>query len=123
MDSPPARFQIEELLTHSDWLRRLAGELVRSSDSPDDVLQDTWLAALRSPPLRDRAAEPWLVEVVKNFAFRAYRSRRARETREARGELVPAGPVPPDVLVERAEAQRLMVEAVLRLAEPFRSTV
>ena len=40
---------LESLLRHSDWLTSLARRLVVSSRA-DDLVQDTWLAALRNPP-------------------------------------------------------------------------
>jgi RNA polymerase sigma-70 factor (ECF subfamily) len=124
--SPPHAFRIEELLAHADWLRRLALHVVRGADGAeaDDVLQETWVAALRSPPRRDRPAEPWLAEVLRNFARRALRAGRARRLRHERAEgPAPAVEVTPERLLERAEAQRQVVELVLALDEPFRSTV
>jgi DNA-directed RNA polymerase specialized sigma24 family protein len=45
---------IEELLTRSDWVRRLARHL--AGDEADDIVQDAWVAAWRSPPDEDRPA-------------------------------------------------------------------
>src|SRR4029079_16534793 len=41
---------IERLLAHADWLRALATYLVRSPAEADDLVQETFVAALRSPP-------------------------------------------------------------------------
>jgi RNA polymerase sigma-70 factor (ECF subfamily) len=123
MSSPPPTFGIDELLAHADWLRRLALHVVRGPDG-EDVLQETWVAALRSPPRRDRAAEPWLAEVLRNFARRALRTdTRARRRESGRDAVAPSAATTPDVLLERAEAQRLLAELVMALDEPFRSTV
>jgi RNA polymerase sigma factor (sigma-70 family) len=124
MGSPT--FSIEELLAHADWLRRLARQ-VAGEQAADDAVQDTWVAALRAAPRRDGIAEPWLAEVLRNFVRRALRSERARGHREARARrdpaLAPAAAATPEVLLERAEAQRALVDLVLALDEPFRSTV
>jgi RNA polymerase sigma factor (sigma-70 family) len=128
---PPASSGIEDLLAHAEWLRRLAGHLVRGHDPTlgDDAVQDTWVAALRAPPGRDRPAEPWLAEVLRNFVRRALRADRSRRGREARaadedlGPLAIAAAATPELLLARAQAQRLLVELVVALEEPFRSTV
>ena len=35
-------FNPETLLTHSDWVRKLAHSLVFDPDQVDDVVQETW---------------------------------------------------------------------------------
>jgi RNA polymerase sigma factor (sigma-70 family) len=124
MEPVRSSFEIRELLAHADWLRRLARHVVRGEGEADDLLQDTWVAALRAPPGRDREAQPWLAEVLRNFARRAWRSGRARQRREEQTEpFDPAAATTPDLLLERAQAQRLLAELVVSLDEPFRSTV
>jgi RNA polymerase sigma factor (sigma-70 family) len=115
----PSSFHIEELLAHADWLRRLARHVAR--EDADDVVQETWVAALRSGPAA-RIARPWLAEVLRNFARRALRTDRARQAREERVEPLDT-PATPETLVERAEAQRLLAGLVMALDEPSRSTV
>jgi RNA polymerase sigma factor (sigma-70 family) len=124
MGREPA-FRIDELLAHADWLRRLARHLVHEGgDEAADAAQDTWVAALRAPPLRDRPAEPWLAEVLRNFVRRRRRTDEARRARDERAGADEHAPVPtPETLLERAQAQRLLVDLVTALDEPFRSTV
>ena len=117
----PPDSQIQELLAHADWLRRLARHVVRGGEG-EDVVQETWVAALRAPPRGAGAVRPWLAEVLRNFARRALRNDRARRAREERLEM-PAPPATPETLVERAQAQRLLALLVVSLDEPFRSTV
>src|SRR5262245_44430244 len=50
----------EELLRHAGWLRRLAHALASDSAAAEDAVQDTYLAALTTPPSADRPARPWL---------------------------------------------------------------
>src|SRR5689334_12909170 len=109
---------IEDLLAHSDWLWRLAGQLAVDRD-PEDGLQDTWVAALRSPPKADRSTRPWLARVFHN-ALRG--QRRAERVRERVAPLLAdlqadAGVPSPHELLERAQLQRALAEAVVLLDE------
>ena len=113
---------LEALLAESAWLRRLATSLVRDPAAAEDLVQETWLAALKNPPTTDRPLRPWLRTVLENFVrmrARAEQSRAARERREARDE-VTQGEVE---LVDRVEEQRFLAREVLKLEEPFRSTL
>jgi len=113
---------METLLSHRDWVRRLARSLVRDEASADDVEQRTWLAALRRPPLDASTARAWLSRVVRNEAFgvrRADGRRAAHERIGARGETIRSTA---DVVAE-AESHKRLVEAVLGLPEPQRATV
>ena len=47
--SPDATVDIEDLLAHEGFLRSLAGRLVSDPAAADDVVQETWVAALASP--------------------------------------------------------------------------
>lgn len=112
----------EELLAQSAWVRRLAHSLVGEAAAADDVVQETWKAALAHPPAGDRPLRPWLARVVANFARQRARSdgrRGARERDAARAEALPG----PDELVERLDSQRALAEELAQLAEPQRSTL
>lgn len=115
----------ELLLAQADWVRSLVRRLVADESRADDVLQSTWLAALLHPP-RDvhsvSALRAWLAKVSRRFVFRAHRSdiRRAdREQFSARRERLPSTAE----IVEHESARRTIVEAVLALSEPYRSTL
>ena len=112
--------QTEELLAHGRWLRSLARSLVRDAPTADDLVQDTYLAALRHPP--KRALRPWLARVLKNLALQRRRADCRRERREeigAHSESLPSSAE----LSERLEVQHRIVEAVLALEEPYRSAI
>lgn len=113
---------VEDLLREGAWVRALARRLVVDDAAADDVVQDTWVAAMRSAPAEREQLRPWLARVVRNFAASARRSdahRAAREADVARHE--PEGSASDSL--ERLEAQRVLVEALAELAEPYRTTL
>ncbi|NVB81627.1 MAG: sigma-70 family RNA polymerase sigma factor [Kofleriaceae bacterium] len=114
----------EELLVHAGWLRALALRLVRDSDIADDLVQDTWIATMRRTPERSESAKSWLAKVMLNRLRMRARGEGRRTAREQATLLIEGDDVPTqDVLVARAETQRKLVELVLRLDEPYRTTV
>jgi RNA polymerase sigma factor (sigma-70 family) len=120
MDS--AAPNLDVLLGEAGWVRALAHSLVRDPAAADDVVQETWLAALRRPPDTTRPVRPWLARVVENFARMRMRGEAGRERREegaARAESLAST----EELCARVETQRLLALEVLALAEPFRSTI
>jgi RNA polymerase sigma-70 factor (ECF subfamily) len=114
--------EIAELLDDAGWIRSLAASLIGDGAQADDLVQDTWLAALRRPPRAAGEARPWLARVVRNLARNARRERVRREAREELAHEERALPSP-DALAQQAEAQRLLAEAVTRLAEPLRDAI
>ena len=116
------RFDQAELLNQTDWIRALARRLVYDPGEVDDVIQDTWVALIRRPPLRTVPLRRWVAAVVLNLARQRGRGegrRRRREQAAATGEAIQ----PTDAIVARAEAHRAVVAVVLKLAEPYRTTV
>lgn len=113
--------EITELLREAGWLRALAGSLMGDAAQAEDLLQDAWLASLRRPP---RAGEPrpWLARVVRNLARNRRRDGARRAAREAFAHEERA-PAEPQALVQQAETQRLLAEAVTRLEPALRDVV
>jgi RNA polymerase sigma-70 factor (ECF subfamily) len=116
------------LLEHTAWLRRLAMSLVRDAAAADDLVQDTWVAALRQPPNSDRPLRPWLRRVIENaarFRWRGDKNRAAREERAVVGVTAGGGDATPssEELLARHETQRLLARLVGELDEPYRSTI
>src|SRR5262245_11624653 len=112
----------ESLLAHSAWVRGLVRALVRDPGQVDDVVQETWLAALEEPGRRWLDPRAWLGGVARNLTRDTNRRdarRTRREERAARSEALPST----DALVEKAELQRRVAKAVLELDEPCRSTL
>jgi RNA polymerase sigma factor (sigma-70 family) len=124
MNSESPRIPLEDLLADATWIRSLAGSLVRDAAAADDIVQETWGAALTNPPRAEQPARPWLRAVVTNAARKLFREegrRRARERASAgpEGSRLPG----PGELAERLETQRMLAGLVAGLKEPFRSTV
>ena len=123
VDQPEPRLDTEHLLEHTVWMTALARSLVGDISAAEDVVQETWIALLDKPPRDPRASPSWLARVLRNLANRLHRGERNRRRREslvARKEHVPAAA---ENLLERAELQRQVVDEVIRLDEPYRSTV
>ena len=121
---PVPSASIDDLLAHAGWLRRLARHLVRDADLAEDVTQETWVSATRAPPERGRPARPWLAQVLRNVVRMRARSERQRRRWESAGDgAVLAAVSSPQAAQERLELHRQVVEIVLGLEEPFRTTV
>ena len=118
---------VAELLEHSDWIRKLAYVLVRNDTQADDLTQETWLAVLRSPPTPSLPVRPWLSQVVRNVLRMEYRGEKRRRVRESESHHSatsdPASLETPERLVARAQTQRMLSALVLKLDDPYRSTV
>ena len=126
-----------ELLTaQTAWVRALARSLVRDVHLADELAQEALVAALESSQEaaggKSRGDESpgawdegrlrgWLRAVLRN---RASSHRRKSSTREARERSVARPEACLDErLEERATEARRLVEEVMELAEPYRSTV
>lgn len=123
MEITPHTPSAEELLRHSAWVQALALRLVRDAGTADDLVQDTWLAALKHGPTGDEKLRPWLSRVLRNFSRMRTRSERAREQRERRVATPHDSWPSAGELVERLETQRELVDALLALEEPLRATL
>ena len=116
---------IEALFGHSDWIRALARDLLRDSDRAEDVVQDTWLAAIQKLKGGERD-EPrlraWLAEVARNFARSSLRGESRRRRREESCARPEAQRSTTETL-ERIALQEEVTAAVLALAPPDREIV
>ena len=115
----------EALLSQSDWVRKLVRGVGVDEASAEDVLQSTWLAALKSPPATvDEGAglRAWLSRVARNFALKRLVRDDARAARERAGAKEERLPSAADV-VEREEARAQVVRALLDVPEPYRTTL
>ncbi|HTF90059.1 MAG TPA: sigma-70 family RNA polymerase sigma factor, partial [Planctomycetota bacterium] len=117
-----APIDAQALLANAGWMRALASSLLEDDSAADDVVRDATIAALRHAPADEAGLAPWLSRVVRNFAYRKRRDDARRARREEFGSEPRAEPSPSEV-AERLELQRMLVDAVSALEEPFRRTI
>lgn len=123
METRTEALSVETLLQHGAWMRALAGHLVHDAATVDDVVQDAWVAALRSPPDPARSPRPWLAQVLRNLVRSRVRHgtrRRARE--EAAGAAQTAPPSAEEVLA-RTQLHQGIAALMTSLEEPYRTTL
>ncbi|MEO6772628.1 MAG: sigma-70 family RNA polymerase sigma factor [Kofleriaceae bacterium] len=114
--------RLDRVLAEMGWVRRLAGVLARDEIAAEDVAQEAWLVAAEHAPDDERPLRPWLARVVHNLVRMRHRGATRRAAREQAAMPPAAQPTPHDLL-ERVEAQRMIAEEVIRLAEPYREVV
>src|SRR5262245_57219552 len=109
----------------SPWVHAFARRIVRDPHGANDIAQEALLAALVAPPPRRESASElraWLGSVTVNLARRTVErgSRRAaRERRAARDEALPSTL---DAM-GRAAVHDVVVQAVAKLDEPYRTAI
>gem|GEM_PF-3066963 len=105
-----------------EFVSRLSRLLVYDRTGSDDIAQETWLAALKSPPQDNRPIRPWLKKVVLNFARKQHRdeSRRKKNEEKLYTSKTVLSPVE---IAEREEVRRNVIDAVLSLNKPYRSAI
>lgn len=112
----------EALLVEAAWLKRLAVTLAGDADDADDLVQESWIAAWRRAPDTSRPLRPWLGKVLRDESRMRRRADARRTQREtaAAGSDVASGP---DELLDQVRLHKALVDLVLELDEPYRSTV
>ena len=68
-DPPP----LEQLLAHRAWVKALARRLSRDEADADDLEQDAWLSAVRTPPRAGDGLRAWLAAVLRNRSRERHR--------------------------------------------------
>ncbi|MEM7203666.1 MAG: sigma-70 family RNA polymerase sigma factor [Planctomycetota bacterium] len=109
-------------LAEEPFVRSLAHSLLFDEHAADEVVQQTWLEALRRT--REGRQEPasvrgWLASVVRSRAANAVRARRRQQRRDREAAAVEAVPSAAELL-EREELRRRVVAAVTALPETQR---
>src|SRR5512138_1347391 len=121
MTEAPLPATLETLLAHREWVSRVAAALTKDEHLAADLEQDVWLEALERPPRVRGSLRGWLAAALRHDLFDRRRAD-ARRVRREEAVARPEGATAAD-LVESAEAHRRVVNAVMDLAEPYRSTV
>jgi RNA polymerase sigma-70 factor (ECF subfamily) len=109
------------LLAQRDWVRRVARALVADVNAAEDLEQDLWVEVLERPPRVRSSLRGWLAAALRSRLLNAKRS----ASRRARRELAACRPeavAPADVVAE-ADAHRRVVDAVMEIAEPYRTAL
>ena len=117
-----AALSVQSLLSDGTWVRALALSLVHDDHRADDLIQQTWVRALETPPSKSESHAGWIATVIRNLARDGWR----RDVRRGARERAAAGPTrSPSTLelVARADAHRRLIREVVRLREPFRTVV
>lgn len=118
----------EALIEHQGWVLSLARRLVRDAHSAEDLAQEVMVEALERPPSfggqggRPGRLRAWLGGIARHRAARSVERSRLRRMREEwaarsvadRSEATTA---------ERLRLHRRLVEMVLKLEEPSRTTL
>ncbi|MCK6445590.1 MAG: sigma-70 family RNA polymerase sigma factor [Planctomycetes bacterium] len=124
--SSDARSQLHaDLLSNLGWVRRVARAIVHDEAAADDLAQEVVRVALeRREPLvgAERGLRAWLRRVARTLALDRARSERARRARELSVSRSERDDDTAEI-VERGWRQQRVAQAVLELAEPYRTTV
>jgi RNA polymerase sigma factor (sigma-70 family) len=119
---PEPSLSSAELSAHAAYLRALARGLLGREAEADDLVQDTFVAALEHPPRGPGGLRAWLATVARNRAMGLRRGAARRAAREADAARPEAGPDASEALERLELAQRLAAE-VARLREPYRTAI
>lgn len=115
---------LESLLSHQTWALRMARRLVREESEAEDLVQRTWMAALRRPPQSATGAKAWIRKVILNLARERHRRSQARVRHEAAPAAEPASEHGEAFeALARDEIHQLLSERLMQLAEPYRTVV
>ncbi|NVB84996.1 MAG: RNA polymerase sigma factor [Kofleriaceae bacterium] len=112
----------EQLFQDVAWLKSLATRLANDRDDADDLVQEAWIAAWRRQPDAARPMRAWLTKVVRDLAGMKHRSDRRRAARHALTDDAQV-PAAPDELLAQIRLHKRLVELVIELDEPYRSTI
>jgi RNA polymerase sigma-70 factor (ECF subfamily) len=118
--STTSHLSIDTLLSHASGLRALARGLLGDEDAAEDVLQETWIAALERPPTGEPGG--WLRSVTRHLALKRRRGETRRSSRERSVSRAEALESTDDLVAQRETLQRV-VTAVSELDEPYSQVV
>jgi RNA polymerase sigma factor (sigma-70 family) len=116
---------VESVLAEATWLRGLALCLARDHDEAEDLVQETWMAAMRASPEPRASLRPWLGQVLRNLRSHRLRGSSRRRAREVGAALLQQGEAvgSTECLLTRLELQRTVADMVRELDEPYRTTL
>lgn len=112
----------QALVAHDAFVRKLARQLLQNDADADDAAQHAWTRWLQTPPKAAASLRAWFAAVLYNYTRDVVRSSKRRSEREragARDEYLPST----EDVVAREAARKLVIDAVLHLEEPWRTTL
>ncbi|MFO1052814.1 MAG: sigma-70 family RNA polymerase sigma factor [Planctomycetota bacterium] len=118
----PNLTDLDALAAEEPFVRALARSLLCDDAAADDVVQQTWIEALRRGMPGRGERRGWLARVVSTRASnlrRGERRRVAHEREAARPEAIES----PVELLAREDQRRMVVAAVASLGEPYRTAI
>ena len=114
-------FDSQTLVQHREFLRSLARSIVSNEHDVDDVVQQSWIAALESPPGAVASVKWWLGRVAMNFARKSAAREREQHVRER--EAARLVPQVEEGATADFELFGQVATALRSLPEPYRSTI
>ena len=119
-----AQLPAEQFAEYNQFMRRLAIALLGREEGADDLVQETWIVAMRRPPGPDRPLRAWLIRVLRSLTYKSWREGSRRLRRESRAAQEPRPELPtPEALLDRRETQKVLRRILTDLPEPYRSTL
>ena len=110
-------------------LRAMARSLAHGASDGDDLVQEVWLRALKSPPREHGGSQAWLWTVMRNTQRLLARGERARARRERQvareggDRSARAGGERPLDILERDSLREQLERHVASLGEPYSRVV
>jgi RNA polymerase sigma-70 factor (ECF subfamily) len=126
MSAVNTRAEFESLfLPHLDAAYNLARLLTRNAHDAEDVVQESYLRALRAySSFRGEATRPWLLTIVRNTAFTWLRDNRSRaEHAEFHEELQVSDGATPEAESLGNERARAVERCIQELPSDFREAI
>ncbi|MCP5022595.1 MAG: sigma-70 family RNA polymerase sigma factor, partial [bacterium] len=120
--NPATTIGIETLLEHEPFVRSILRGLVSDENQVQDLVQETWVRAMRRPPQEAGAIKGWLTRVAKNLVRDSHRRNATRthcEHTASRSE----EDTSVAVSEERLRLHQQILGAVMSLQEPYRSVM
>lgn len=120
--TPSGEPRLDQALAHAQFLRAVARGVLGGDAEVEDVLQETFLVAWKEGPRKPGSLKSWLAGVARRLALMRRRTQgrqAARERVAARPEGIPSV----EEVALREEARRKLVDALLALQDPYRTTL
>jgi RNA polymerase sigma factor (sigma-70 family) len=114
---------LRELRAQAAWTRSVARALVGDPDAADDLVQESWIAALRHRPAVDRSLRGWLATVIRNRARNRHRVAERAARRERQVEQHRDAIESPEEALGRTQLHEQLARLVGNLSDPYRQTI